>query len=509
MARSLHSIELDSPETEEAPRADVRQAPNKQQLWMAVCLPNLAFEISLKRVLHTPAVVVEPQHGQLTVVAANASARAAGIETGSKLSTAFALAASLQAFERSPQAERASLESLAGWALALTSLVSIESPEGLLLEVSGSLRLFRSLEAIKARLGDELTRRSFTFRLCVAPTATAALWLARAAGADVLSTHELAGRLSALPLAVTRWQQSVQELLRELGLRTVGECARLPRDGFARRVGVAYLHEIDRAFGRRIDVRVGFNRPVSFRSKIELLEESTDSAIFLEAIEQMLDELGADLRMRQAQIRTFKIGFEHLHRAPTIEKFDLLEPTHDKEQLLQLIRDRLERCQLPVPAIAVRIRTGFLVPLTIEAADLFERVPVGTLTRALLERLQERFGAAAVYAVRAVAEHRPEKAWTKLIGEAEAQALSGEWLESQDRPLWLLQPPVPLNSAVARDHYRGPIELCSGPERIESGWWDEQDVARDYYTAVSSHGQKLWVFRDRHSRVWHLHGLFG
>ncbi len=509
MTHCLHSIELDSPETAETPGADVRQAPNKQQLWAAVCLPGLAFEVSRNPVQHAPAVVVESQRGQLTVVAANASARAAGIEPGSKLSTAFALAASLQVFERSPRAERTGLESLAGWAQALTSLVSIESPESLLLEVSGSLRLFRSLEAIKARLGDELTRRSFTFRLCVAPTATAALWLARAAGADVLSQHELAGRLSVLPIAVTRWPQAVQELLRDLGVRNIGECARLPRDGFARRVGMAYLHELDRAFGRRVDVRLGFNRPVSFRSKIELLEESTDSAIFVEAIEQMLDELGADLRKQQAEIRTFKIDFEHLRRAPTVEKFDLLEPTHDKEQLLHLIRDRVERCQLPVPAIAVRIRTGFLVPLTIQAADLFERVPVGTLTRALLERLQERFGVAAVYAVRAVAEHRPEKAWTKLNGEAEAQVLRAESLESRDRPLWLLQRPVPLNSAGARDHYRGSIELRSGPERIESGWWDEQDVVRDYYTAVSSHGQKLWVFRDRRSRVWHLHGLFG
>jgi protein ImuB len=75
--------------------------------------------------------------------------------------------------------------------------------------------------------------------------------------------------------------------------------------------------------------------------------------------------------------------------------------------------------------------------------------------------------------------------------------------------LWLLRQPVPLGSSEARSHYRGSIELSSGPERIESGWWDEQDVGRDYYTAVSSRGQKLWIFRDRHSRVWHLHGLFG
>jgi protein ImuB len=269
------------------------------------------------------------------------------------------------------------------------------------------------------------------------------------------------------------------------------------------------LHELDRAFGRQVDARVGFNRPIRFRSKIELFEESTDSAIFVEAIEQMLDQLGAELRMKQAQIRTFEIGFDHLHRAPTVEKFDLLEATHDKEQLLRLISDRLERSQLPVPAIAVRMRTGFLMPLVMQAPDLFERVPVGTLTRVLLERLQERFGRAAVYAVRAVAEHRPEKAWTKLDGETKTQVRGSERLEIEARPLWLLHRPVPLDSTDARRYYFGSIELCSGPERIESGWWDEQEVARDYYTALSSHGQKLWVFRDRYSRVWHLHGLFG
>ena len=52
--------------------------------------------------------------------------------------------------------------------------------------------------------------------------------------------------------------------------------------------------------------------------------------------------------------------------------------------------------------------------------------------------------------------------------------------------------------------------LCrEGPERIESGWWDERDVGRDYYTAVSSIGQRLWIYKDRCSRNWHLHGLFG
>jgi protein ImuB len=72
--------------------------------------------------------------------------------------------------------------------------------------------------------------------------------------------------------------------------------------------------------------------------------------------------------------------------------------------------------------------------------------------------------------------------------------------------LWLLPSPVPLSSVEAQ---RASLKLTSGPERIESGWWDECDVGRDYYTAKNAHGQKLWVFRDHRTRSWYLHGLFG
>jgi hypothetical protein len=37
-------------------------------------------------------------------------------------------------------------------------------------------------------------------------------------------------------------------------------------------------------------------------------------------------------------------------------------------------------------------------------------------------------------------------------------------------------------------------------------------VARDYYMARAdtphSHGAKLWVFQERQSKRWYLHGLF-
>jgi protein ImuB len=73
----------------------------------------------------------------------------------------------------------------------------------------------------------------------------------------------------------------------------------------------------------------------------------------------------------------------------------------------------------------------------------------------------------------------------------------------------LLPTPLPLSCSEACRYYEGTVELGTSPERIESGWWDERDVGRDYYTAVSSGGQRLWVFRDRRDLGWYLHGLFG
>jgi protein ImuB len=50
--------------------------------------------------------------------------------------------------------------------------------------------------------------------------------------------------------------------------------------------------------------------------------------------------------------------------------------------------------------------------------------------------------------------------------------------------------------------------LEQGPERIESGWWDGKGVARDYYTARQTRGARWWVFQERRSRSWYLHGVF-
>ncbi len=54
------------------------------------------------------------------------------------------------------------------------------------------------------------------------------------------------------------------------------------------------------------------------------------------------------------------------------------------------------------------------------------------------------------------------------------------------------------------------LQLLEGPERIETGWWDGREVARDYYVARDGSGAEIWVYRERLSpHSWYLHGVFG
>jgi protein ImuB len=88
--------------------------------------------------------------------------------------------------------------------------------------------------------------------------------------------------------------------------------------------------------------------------------------------------------------------------------------------------------------------------------------------------------------------------------------------ERATRPLGLLAVPQALEAthdAAGRTqrllHQGRALQLVTGPERIESGWWDGADIARDYYIARDGAGALWWVFRECAARRrWFLHGCF-
>ena len=430
-----------------------------------------------------------------------------------------------------PEVERQELVSLACRVRKITPLVRLEPPRALVLEVGGSLKLWGGLNSIRKALGRELGRRRLTAHLCAAPTALAALWLARDGREDVLSAKQLPGCMGALPLHVTGWPQTTRRRLKKMGIRTVGDCLRLPRDGLVRRTGQRCLDDLDRSLGRQQDLRAAFCPDRRFSSVVEFQEEVAEPQVIAEAGEKLILRLAEALHRHQAQIASCRYGFHHLHRPATVVGINQVVPTHESRKIADLFLSRLETLSLPAPVTALSLRTGKIAPMVGLNSTLFPAYPdiaPQTALGELIARLRARFSAEDIHGLELVEDHRPEAAWSKvkdlLAGSVAAgrapdtrgglparrrpAARQATASECPQRPLWLLPAPV---SVATADGGRKHLRLESGPERIEAGWWEGLDTSRDYYVARGSRGKRLWVFRDRCSGRggWYLHGVFG
>ena len=62
-------------------------------------------------------------------------------------------------------------------------------------------------------------------------------------------------------------------------MTTVGDCLRLPREGFARRFGAQRLLQLDRALGRLPDPRTSWRAPERFCADYEMTEEQSDREV--------------------------------------------------------------------------------------------------------------------------------------------------------------------------------------------------------------------------------------
>ena len=487
-----------------APRAE--PAAGVGELWLAAHFPRLPLDALLPGAGQARAAVVTAlDDPRRAVVACNDRAARQGIAPGMSLNAALALVPGLRVEERRPAAEAALLDRLGRWALQFTPVASLEPPGAVLAEVRGSLDLFGGAMALVRRALAGLSASSLSASLAVAPTARGALWLARADLAMTVTRVDAMPGISArLPLACLQWPKDTVATLAGLGIRSVADLLRLPRAGFAARFGPRLLDELDEGLGRGPSPRRRYVVPERFDERLELTAVAETVAGLQLPLERLLVKLENFLRARASGVSLLRVDLLHRGQAPTRLRVALTQMAGDATQLRVLLRERLGRCRLALPVVALRLRSGVLLPLTLRDAGLFERGRSADpeATARLLDLLRARLGHEAVFGVLPVPEHRPERAW-RIAEPGGAVALPVPWPAARPaRPLWMLAEPQPLEG------WEG--ALVTGPERIETGWWDGHDVRRDYYVALSRAGIRLWIFRERPpGQGWFLHGIFG
>jgi protein ImuB len=478
-------------------------------LWLGIHLPALALEALTRASVSPGPLAITAGHGRAQrVYLCNAHATRRGIHAGMSVSAAQALAQPLIVRSRNAQAEQQALERLASWAGQFTSLVSVEPPQALLLEIEASRRLFGGLDRLVQTIRQEVQALGYTAGFAVAPTPLSALWCARDTGEHRVTTlPELAGVLGPLPLACLDLTPAQRVLLRGLGIGRLGECMRLPRDGLARRLGPEFVSALDRALGRLPDPRAAHVAPPVFHHSVTLPAPADDVQGLVFVLAPLLRELCGFLAARALGVKSLRLELRHARVAATGLTLELVAPTREAPHLLGLLRERLERLRLSQPVEEIALISEAFCALASTRFDLFARVRAGGEARAaLVERLQARLGSQAVHSLEPVAEYRPECAWRYLApGEVHGECVN----IAQDRPLWLLSEPVVLELRNGRPCLDGMLVLESDRERIESGWWDGRDVTRDYYVARDGQGARVWIYRElTGARRWLLHGIF-
>lgn len=477
---------------------------------------------------------------RLRILDADDGARALGVTPGMKRAAALALAPALRLCERDDANERATIDSLAAWALQFTPAVSVQSdlpfgelddtprPCGLLLEVAPSLRYFGGSAALLAQLRQGLRALGFPARIGAAPTAAAAWLFAR--HRDDLHADEagLEAAVRSLPAALLARSRPQRETLDAIDARRIDDLLALPRAGLARRCGRALLDELDRALGRQPEPRRWFEAPERFETRIELLAQVEHAEVLLFAARRLLERLAGWLAARHCAVRELTVHAEHdrrsgrERRADTLLAIRLADPSRDPDRLCALLREKLAVTRLPAPVRALRLCCDEVLALPGTSGQLFPAPGAARESLArLIERLQARLGPRQVQRLALVADHRPEVAYRiEAVDAPPASARATDLLPAGapvanlPRPLWLLRDPIAISERNNRPWWHSALTLLAGPERIEGGWWDASLVQRDYFIAEDEGHVLYWIYRERLApddarRGWFVHGRFG
>ena len=473
---------------------------NKPPQWLALHFPHLALDQHDRSQdqgnQDIPRAISDMLAGRQCIIDQNPAAERAGIRIGMPVAAALSLLDSLQVTVRDQHAEQAALKRLAGCCYQYSSQVCVTPQRNsLLLEIAASRCLFGDAETLARRIRAELEQLGYRAAYGVAPTPEAAHLAARH-GLLIHTAGDIRKSIGAFSIDNLNLQPRSIQALQKMGFRTVAEVLRLPRKALARRLGLTVSDYLDRLLGHRPDPCISFRPPDSFSAGMDLPEtEHTQGLIF--PLKRLLQELCGVLRARDRGIQTLQVHLQLDEGTETIS-LNLHQATRSESHLMLLLRERLERLQLPRPVRHIRLQAAHFLPCVVLQTSLLKEAdgPSTEAVSGVIERLQARLGKDSVKGINGFDDHRPEYSWSlrELDEPASYSARPG-------RPAWLLPEPQPCRI----NNYR----ILTGPERIETGWWDGVDCRRDYFVVRDSNGSTLWAYHEyKPCPGWYLHGLF-
>jgi protein ImuB len=478
-----------------------------------------------------PFVLAQRIGNRRQVYAANAAARAVGLRPGISVAQAQALVPELKIKDAALSEDAAALEKLALWALRLYSpLVAVDSPDGLVIDATGTTHLHGGEEATLGDMVARLAAADIRARAAMADSWGAAHAFARASSKPlmVVPAGESAALLQRLPLGFLRLPRDMVDQLRRLGFERVADIVGQPRAPLTQRFGPQLHQRLDQALGRLREPIEPIRTPDVIEAKRQFAEPIGAPETLARYTGKLVVILCEILVAKGVGARRLDLLFHRVDSEVQAIRIGTAKPSRDAKRLTRLLCDKLETIDPGFGVEAMSLCATLVEPFEIKQvrSSLLDEAPEADVA-SLIDILANRVGGAKLYRIAPVESDVPERSVTR-IAPASA-ALGKAWPLRQPRPVRLLRKPelittvalLPDNPPVSFS-WRGVrrrVRCADGPERIFGEWWKrdvEVDAVRDYFRVEDEHGERFWIFRSgdgEHSETgaqsWYLHGIFG
>ncbi len=463
--------------------------------------------------------------GALRLTNMTPEAREAGLREGMSVADARAICPELLTEKADAMREDMLLRALRRWADRLSPWITIDSPDGLILDATGCSHLFGG-EASMARYAfDKLSHMQIAAKIGIADTKRAARALSRHNPKTISTSMQgcVKEDLKSLPVEALGIAAKVSNDLRRVGLKTVGQLYTIKHSELARRFGLDLVQALSKTLGQTPDPVSPMVADPIFAARMNLPEPIGLKSDLNEVNTRLTKSVCSRLEAARLGARQFHLTVRCVDRGEHVLSIGFARPCFDAGKVKRQFERPLEGLKIKFGADWLRLAADTLEPIRAR-----QRIFGGEEQDALedlsqvITTLGNRLGFDRVRRFIPQDSHLPEREFT-TIEATDSRAIT-QWPDpARHRPLRIFRPErirtvVPGRPPKAFEWRKGEYgtHTAHGPERLSSEWWkDIQDEVKDYWVVETDKGSRLWLMSypspqssSTHPPDWFVVGRF-
>ncbi len=475
----------------------------------------------------------------------------------------------IQFVEWQPNDDRRDLQEVAEHTRRFAPIVGLDEmpvPDCLHMDITGCGSLFGGESSLAEQVINRLAGRNYHCRVAISDTVATAWAFAHTDGHflqhnDVRPRgrgHRTRGRhvespqwdlpiviippgqaeswLRPLAIAAARIPIADAQVLRQLGILTIQQLLELPEEDLPSRLSGDAIRRLRQLRGVEDEII----EPIPEADPIQASWVSEFPVSDRRGICQVMEHLTEDIvdQLKRRHLGTVQLTCQLKQEDGGRIEFvaEVIKPLQSVRELFAVLSLRLESLPFRQAVIAISMQSA-VVPLpNAHQKDLFSsnlHIDPTEELASVVNRLSNRLGKEAVQTVHPVDNPVPECA-VELRPLMTAQSVSSTHTDNRlsdlvapddarvpgvevvERPLRLLSAAERIGDAGMNPLTDGFVwsgQSCrvvdvAGPERIETQWWHESAIHRDYYRVRTSDQAEYWIYRDIVHGGWFLHGIF-